>query len=241
MPDRHKATAKSSGAQRDRAPSAPVRAAPAPTRPAGRKRRGSRSARKQVVDAGRGLPGHVHAAAGHHDRERGPAGYPAGTAFEFLGPAMGGRRVRADPGGVLADRGQPGRYVRPPAAVPGRPGRVHWRVGAVRVCRHHADAATVPRLAGRRRGDHVRGVAGAAGGRVPRPGPRGRFRGLGDSDRPGGRHRPAARRRADQRPFLAVHLLRERADRNRCGRHHDDEGGGIARVAGQPGPTGWAL
>ena|SRR6266576_6073944 len=30
-------------------------------------------------------------------------------------------------------------------------------------CRQHADAAAIPRLAGSRRGDHVRGVAGAAG------------------------------------------------------------------------------
>jgi len=36
-----------------------------------------------VVDAGRGVPGHVHAAVGHHDRERRPAGHPAGSALEF--------------------------------------------------------------------------------------------------------------------------------------------------------------
>ena len=37
------------------------------------------------------------------------------------------------------------------------------RVGAVRCCRQHADAAAISRPAGNRRGDHVRGVAGLAG------------------------------------------------------------------------------
>ena len=67
------------------------------------------------------------------------------------------------PGRVLADRRQPGGHVRPPPALPDRPGGVHLCVGAVRLCRQHADAAAIPRLAGSRRGDHVRGVAGAAG------------------------------------------------------------------------------
>ena len=61
--------------------------------------------------------------------------------------------------------------------------------------RHHADAAAVPRPAGRRRRDHVLGVAGAAGQRVPGQGPRRRVRRLGRDHRPGRGDRPAARRR----------------------------------------------
>ena len=49
-----------------------------------------------------------------------------------------------------------------------RPGRFHGRVRAVRFRPDHADAATVPRPAGRRRRDHVRGIAGAARRRLPR-------------------------------------------------------------------------
>ena len=187
-----------------------------------------------MVDPGRGVPGHLHAAAGHHDRERGPAGYPAGAAFEFLRPAVDCRRLCADPGGVPADGGQPGRHVRPPPAVPGRPGDFHLRVGPVRFCRQHGDAAVVPRLAGSRRGGHVRGIAGAAGGLLPRQGPRRRVRRLGRGDRPGGGHRAAARRGADLRPVLALDLLRERADRPRGRHHRAGQGGRVARGPGQP-------
>ena len=49
--------------------------------------------------------------------------------------------------------------------------------------------------AGRRRGDHVRGLARPARGRVPRQGPRHGVRGLGRDHRPGRGDRPAARRR----------------------------------------------
>ena len=50
-------------------------------------------------------------------------------------------------------------------------------------------------VAGRRRRDHVLGLAGAAGRRVPGQGPRHRLRRLGRGHRPGGGDRPAARRR----------------------------------------------
>ena len=92
----------------------------------------------------------------------------------------------------------------------------------------------VPRLAGSRRGDHVRGFAGAAGGFLPRQGPRRRVRGLGSGDRPGGSHRPAPRRGADLRSVLAVDLLRERADRDRGRHYRAGKGGRVARDEGQP-------
>ena len=221
LPDRHRAGGGIDVPLRAQGGSCSRPAAPTAARqPAGRRlRRGSwparKPARKQVVDAGRGLSRHVHAAARHHDRERRPAGHPAGPALQFLGPAVGGGRVRADPGRVPADRGQPGGHVRPPPALPDRPGHLHLRLGAVRLRRQHADAPAVPRPAGSRRGDHVRGVPGLAGRCVPRQGPRRRVRRLGHRDRPGGRHRPAARRPADLGSVLAVHLLRERADRDR--------------------------
>ncbi len=186
------------------------------------------------MDAGRGVPRHVHAPTGRHDRERCPAGHPAGAACEFLRPAVGGGRVRADAGRVPADRGQPGGHVRPTAAVPDRPGRVHLRVDAMRLCRHYPDAAAVPGPAGGRRGDHVRGVAGAAGRRLPRQGPRRRVRRLGHGDRPGGGDRPAVGRDLDLRAVLAVDLLRQRADRDRGRGDRGAEGGRVPGAARQP-------
>ena len=63
----------------------------------------------EVVDAGGRLYGHFHAAAGHHDRQRRPAGDPAGAQRLVLRPPVGGRRLRARardlrPDGRLARR-----------------------------------------------------------------------------------------------------------------------------------------
>ena len=102
----------------------------------------------------------------------------------------------------------------------------------------HADAPAVPRAAGHRRGDHVRGLAGPARGRVPRPGPGHGVRRLGCGDRPGRGDRPAARRPADLRAVVAVDLLRERPDRRDRRDHLGDAGVGVPRTAGQPARLG---
>ena len=57
------------------------------------------------------------------------------AALELLGPAVGRGRLRADPRRSPADRGQPGRPVRPPPALRHRPGGVHRRLAAVRLRR----------------------------------------------------------------------------------------------------------
>src|SRR3989442_898334 len=50
----------------------------------------------QVVDADRGLHRDVHAAAGHHDRERRAARHPARAEGQLLPAAVGDRRLCAD-------------------------------------------------------------------------------------------------------------------------------------------------
>ena len=88
---------------------------------------------------------------------------------------------------------------------------LHGRVAAVRRRAGHPVAPAVARRSGRRRRDHVLRLAGPAGRRVPRQGPRHRLRRLGRDHRPGRGHRPAARRRADVGPVVAVDLLRQPA------------------------------
>ena len=79
-------------------------------------------------------------------------------------PAVGDRRLRPDAGRAAADRRLDRRPGRPPARVRGRDRRLH---AAARCCagsptRHDVPRAR-PRAAGRRRRDHVRHLAGAAG------------------------------------------------------------------------------
>jgi Permeases of the major facilitator superfamily len=76
-----------------------------------------------------------------------------------------------------------------------------------------ADADRVPERPGRRRGDHVRHVAGAARKQLPRPGSRGGVRGLGGGHRCVHGARPGPRRRDHHRLELARHLPGQRADR----------------------------
>ena len=190
--------------------------------------------RQQVVDAGRGMPRHVHAAARRHHRQRGPAGHPAGPEVRLRRPPVGRRRLRVDPGRAAAGRGQPGRSVRPPAAVPGRTLHLHRRLAAVRIGHLDAHAAVVPCAAGHRRRRHVRRLTGPAGRRVPRQGSWYGLRHLGRGDRAGGRDRPAARRGADLGGVLALDLLCQRTHRPDRGDDHDRARG---RIEGQRRPA----
>ena len=86
----------------------------------------------------------------------------------------------------------------------------------VRAASRHRDPQQRARRAGRRRGDHVRRLAGDPRQRVPGREGAGRRAGrLRRDDRRLVRHRPARRRRAHQRPGLAVDLPRQHPDR-RC-------------------------
>ncbi|WP_343234912.1 MFS transporter [Streptomyces sp. S4.7] len=125
-----------------------------------------------MVDADRRLPGHVHAAAGHHHRERGTARHPAVTARQLLRPPVGRRRLLPHPGLPAAHRGQPRRHVRPQEALCDRADDLQSRVTALRPRRQWADAATLPGHPGGRRLHHVLGLTRPARGRVPRRGPR---------------------------------------------------------------------
>ena len=103
------------------------------------------------------------------------------------------------------------------------------RVGAVRARRHAAGPQPRAGAPGRRRGVHVRDLAGAARLRLPGPRPRHGVRRLGRGDRRVGRGRPAGRRRAHRRHRLGGDLPRQHPDRHRGDRDDAREGRGVAR------------
>ena len=152
--------------------------------------------------------------------------------------AVGARCLRAHPGLAAAHLGCTRRPVRPEAAVPDRPGHLYPGLAAVRAGPGSADADLVPERPGRRRGDHVRHLAGAARAQLPRQGPRGRVRGVGSDHRRVHGARPGARRRDHHRLELARHLPGQRAHR-RPGRGADRlAGGGILARRTPRRPTG---
>ena len=98
-----------------------------------------------------------------------------------------------------------------------------------------ADGAVDPRPCPRRPGcrwrDHVRNLAGVDRTGVPRAGARTRVRSPRRHHRRCSCDRPGARRSADERPFLAVDLLRQSADRRVRTARDAHQGRGVA----QPG------
>ena len=165
------------------------------------------------MDPGPDLDRDVHAAAGHHGRQRRPAGHPARPRRQPLQPAVGRRRLLADPGRLPADGRLARRPARPPPRLHDRLRDLHLRLVPLRHRRRPDPAQPRPRPAGRRRRRHVRHLAGADRPGVPRQGPGDRFRRLGSDDRRRRRDRPAGRRRDHRAPRLGVDLLRQRADR----------------------------
>ena len=71
----------------------------------------------QVVDPRPDLDRDVHAAAGHHGRQRRPARHPARTRRQPLQPAVGRRRLLADARRLPAHRRLARRPARPPARL----------------------------------------------------------------------------------------------------------------------------
>src|SRR3984957_10585449 len=95
-------TTKEASVSRVRSPISMVRADPPITPHCTRKNTWSihspnASSRPQMVDPDRRLHGDLHAPARHHGRERGTARHSTVTARELLGPAVGRRRLLADP------------------------------------------------------------------------------------------------------------------------------------------------
>ena len=163
-----------------------------------------------MAHPGRDRPGAADGGPGPDGDEHRAAVGAAGAAFHHRGPAVGGHRVLAGVRQPAAARRPAGRPAGPQGHVPGRPGRFRGRVGHRRRLGqlHHADHRAG--LPGR-----VRGAAGAVGAVAadhhvhraegPRQGVR-RLRGDRRGRRRGG---PAARRRADRVPVLAVDAVRE--------------------------------
>ena len=160
-----------------------------------------------TLDARRGLRGHGHAHARHRGGQHRPLGHRRRPRHRPLGPAVGRRRLHPPARGDGHHRRRARRPLRPPPAVRRRPRPLHRHLAALRggAVDHHAQR--LPRRAGRRRGDHVRGLAGRALQRLPAHGAadEGARRLRGDDGRLV-RDRAAGRRRAHLRPRLALDL-----------------------------------
>ena len=75
--------------------------------------------------------------------------HPVGPARQFRRRAVGGRRLRADPGVAAPDGGRARRPLRPPAPVRDRPGRVHGWLAVLRAGAVAAHADPLPQRPGR--------------------------------------------------------------------------------------------
>ena len=167
-----------------------------------------------ALDPRRRLCGHGHAHAGHRGRQHRAVRHRRRPQHGPLGPAVGRRRLHARARRGRADRRFAGRPLRSSPALHHRSFDLHRHVARVCGGDGHRDAQLRARRPGRRRGDHVRRLARAARAGVPeRAGARQGVRRLRRLDRRRLRHRPARRRRAHQRPRLALDLPRQPAAR----------------------------
>ena len=215
-------TSKGGGYGWDLAPGPPIVQQPAGVKRGPAPRRAGPRRRTSLVDADGGVPRNVHAAAGHHHRERRAAEHPAGPGQQFLGPAVGRRRLRADARRGSADQRVTGRPVRATAALLGGAWHLHTGLAAVRHGHRVSVPRAGPRTAGHRRCDDVRRLTRPARPDVPRQGPRHRVRRVGRDHRSRGRGRSGGRWRPDVGLVLALDLLRQppaRADRRGDHRH----------------------
>ena len=163
-----------------------------------------------MAHPGRDRPGAAHGGAGPDGDERRAAVRAAGAAFHHGGPAVGGHRLHPGLRQPAPARRPAGRSAGPQGHVPGRPGRFRGCLGHRRRLGQLHHAGHRAGLPGR-----VRGAAGAVGAVAadhhvhraegPRQGVR-RLRGDRRGRRRGG---PAARRRADPVPVLAVDTVCE--------------------------------
>ncbi len=159
------------------------------------------------------LPGHFHAPAGHHRRQRRAPRYSERVAHLLYGSAVGRRRLRPAARHLHAECGHPRRHARTKAGLHQRRRDLHRRLSRLRRSHLSPLPQPRPRRPGSRRGGHVRGLARDPLPGVPREGTRHRVRDLGGDDRRRGRDRAARRRRAHDLGRLALDLLRQSADR----------------------------
>ena len=150
---------------------------------------------------------------------------PRGPRRQLHRPAVGGRRLRADPRRARADRRLAGRPARTPAGLRRRA----WRSSPPPRC----SCALAPDPTFLNLARALQGVGGAVMfavslALIAQEFAAGRERGDGDGhlrrdDRRRGRDRPARRRRADRRARLGVDLLPQRPDRAGGDRDHPAE------------------
>ena len=171
-----------------------------------------------MVDSRPQLDRDVHAAAGHHGRQRRPARHPARPRRQPLQPAVGRRRLLADARRLPAHGGLAGRPAGPPPRLLARPRPLHLRLVPLRDRRRPDPAQPGPRPAGDRRRGDVRHLARPDRPGVPRQGPGDGVRRLGRDGRRRGRGRAAGRRPDHRAPRLGMDLLRQHPDRRGGGR-----------------------
>ena len=188
--------------------------------------RRSASHATQVVDPARRLGGDLHAPARHHRRECGAAVDPPGPRRQLHRPAVGGRRLRADPGRAGVAGRLAGRPAGAPPAVHRRAGGLLGGVAAVRAGAGPDPAQPGPRAPGRRWGGAVRRLPGPGRPGVPRRAP------ARHGDGPVRRHhrrrggdRSAGGWGAHRRAGLGVDLLPQRAGRGGGAGGHQVEAG----------------
>src|SRR5829696_5127257 len=166
-----------------------------------------------MVDPAGRHDGDVHVAARHHRRQRGASVDSRRSRRELHRPAVGDRRLRADPRRAGPHRRLARRPAGPPPGVRRRARDLLRGLAALRAVARSDLPEPLPRAPGRWRGDHVRRLAGAARPGVP-GGPRARHR---DGHlRRLNRHRRGSRAADRRRPHglarLGIDLLPERPD-----------------------------
>ena len=174
----------------------------------------------------------LHAPARHHRGEHRAAEHPRGPRRKLHRPPVGCGRLHAHARRVRSGRGISGRPPWPPSCVRVGAWDLHSRLRVRGGIARPNLAQPVPRGAGHRRCDHVRGLA-----RPDRAGVQGQ--GARDGDRPVRRddrhsrgHRAARGRRADRRHRLAIGVRAERADRDRGDRVDVPQDRRVARPRG---------
>ena len=169
-----------------------------------------------LADPGRHRARAAHGRARHDRDEPGAAVGAAGPGLQQRGPAVdrdGVLAVVRQPAAVLRPGGRPHR---PQGGLHHRPDRVRRRVGHRRRVGELRDAGHRARLPGRVRRDAGAGRAFPADHHVQRPeGARQGVRRLRRDRRRGRRGRPAARRRADRVPVVALVPLHQPVLRRR--------------------------
>ena len=185
-----------------------------------------------MVDPRPDLDRDVHAAAGHHGRQRRPARHPARPRRQPLQPAVGRRRLLADARRAVAHRRLARRPARPPVGLLAWLRPFHRGLLPLWDLRRPDPAQPGARPAGDRRRGDVRHLARPDRPGVPRPRAGDGVRRLGGDGRRRGGDRADGRRPDHRASRLGVDLLRQHPDRRGGDRPHRAAAG----QRGRPGP-----